>query len=65
MKKLTRLTLKTETIRALLTAEMRAVAGALPTAALSAENVGCCSFDICPPPPTDGCPSRTLSCRAC
>ncbi len=60
-----RLQVNPDTIRQLSGVELSRAAGGLPTQAISAENAGCCSFDICPPPPTEGCPSRGTSCRLC
>lgn len=59
----TKLSIKSETIRQLSRIELARVAGGVPTADISYENAGCCSFDVACP--TDGCATRSGSCRFC
>lgn len=65
LKNTRRLSLNPTTIRRLSSADMRAVAGGLPTANVSAENVSCCSFDAACP--SEGCTilSRNTRCADC
>lgn len=58
-----RLRLGAEVIKQLSHAEMGHAAGGVPTADVSYENAGCCSFDVACP--TDGCATRSGSCRFC
>lgn len=65
LKNTRRLSLNPTTIRSLSSTELRPVAGGLPTANVSAENVSCCSFDAsCP---SDSCTinSRGTRCADC